>query len=123
MLESMGLPFPSEGILVTAAAISGSQGAPALKDLIIAAAAGAIIGDNVAYWLGRKAGAPLLQRYGHYVRLNEPRLRLGRYLFLRYGARIVFFGRFVSVLRTFAALFAGVNQMPVARFVLANALD
>jgi membrane protein DedA with SNARE-associated domain len=122
MLESMGLPFPSEGVLVTAAVIAGSHGEPSLASLIVAGAFGAIIGDNIAYWAGRKAGLPILQRYGHYIRLTEPRLRLGRYLFLRYGGRIVFFGRFISVLRTFAALFAGVNQMPISRFVVANAL-
>jgi membrane protein DedA with SNARE-associated domain len=121
MLESMGLPFPSEAVLITAAVIAGSHGEPDLASLIVAAACGAMIGDNIAYWAGRKAGLPILQRYGHYIRLTEPRLRLGRYLFLRYGGRIVFFGRFVSVLRTFAALLAGVNQMPIARFVVANA--
>jgi membrane protein DedA with SNARE-associated domain len=104
MLESMGLPFPSEGVLVTAAVIAGSQSQPSLASLILAAASGAIIGDNVAYWIGRKAGVPLLRRFGEYIRLDERRLRLGRYLFLRYGGRIVFLGRFVSVLRTFAAL-------------------
>ena len=122
MLESMGLPFPSEGVLVTAAVIAGSQAEPSLASLILAAASGAIIGDNVAYWIGRKAGVSLLQRYGEYIRLDERRLRLGRYLFLRYGGRIVFLGRFVSVLRTFAALLAGVNHMPIARFAVANAL-
>jgi membrane protein DedA with SNARE-associated domain len=122
MLESMGLPFPSEGVLVTAAVIAGSQSQPSLASLILAAASGAIIGDNVAYWIGRKAGVPLLRRFGEYIRLDERRLRLGRYLFLRYGGRIVFLGRFVSVLRTFAALLAGVNHMPIARFVFANAL-
>ena len=122
MLESMGLPFPSEGVLVAAAIIAGSQGEPSLASLVMAAASGAIVGDNVGYWVGRKAGLPLLQRYGQYLRLTAPRLRLARYLFLRYGGRIVFFGRFVSVLRTLAALLAGVGRMPVARFMLANAL-
>jgi membrane protein DedA with SNARE-associated domain len=123
MLESMGLPLPSESVLVAAAVIAGSQvGEPSLVSLILAAASGAIIGDNLAYWIGRRAGLPLLRRYGPYLGLDARRLRLGQYLFLRYGGRIVFFGRFVSVLRTFAALLAGVNRMPVARFFAANAL-
>ena len=107
---------------MTAAVIAGSQAQPSLASLILAAASGAIIGDNVAYWIGRKAGVPLLRRFGEYIRLDERRLRLGRYLFLRYGGRIVFFERFVSVLRTFAALLAGVNDMPIARFAFANSL-
>jgi membrane protein DedA with SNARE-associated domain len=123
MLESMGLPLPSEGVLIAAAVIAGSEvGEPSLVALILAAASGAIIGDNIAYWIGRRAGLPLLQRYGPYLGLDAGRLRLGQYLFLRYGGRIVFFGRFVSVLRTFAAILAGVNRMPVTRFFAANAL-
>lgn len=122
MLESMGLPLPSEGVLVAAAIIAGSHAEPSLAGLILAAAAGAILGDNIAYWVGRRAGAPLLARYGHRLHLDAPRQRLGRYLFLRYGGRIVFIARFVSGLRTVAALLAGVNRMPAGRFFVANAL-
>src|SRR3712207_5626412 len=121
LLESMGLPFPSEGVLVAAAVVAGSHAEPSIVRLVLAAASGAVLGDNIAYWVGRKAGLPFLLRHGHRIGLGERRLRLGRYLFLRYGGRIVFFGRFVSVLRTFAALLAGVNRMPFPRFLAANA--
>jgi membrane protein DedA with SNARE-associated domain len=64
----------------------------------------------------------LVVRYGRYVRLNEPRLKVGQYLFLRHGGKIVFFGRFVAFLRTFAALLAGVNHMSWPHFLIMNAL-
>jgi membrane protein DedA with SNARE-associated domain len=121
LLESMGLPLPSEGVLIAAAVIAGSHAEPSVVGLILAAASGAVLGDNIAYWIGRKAGLPILRRHGRRIGLDERRLRLGRYLFLRYGGRIVFFGRFISGLRTFAALLAGVNQMAFARFLAANA--
>ena len=123
MLESMGLPLPSESVLIAAAVVAGSHaGEPTLAALIGAATAGAILGDNIAYEIGQRAGLPLLRRYGPYIGIGARRLRLGRYLFQRYGGRIVFFGRFISVLRTAAALLAGLNRMPRVRFMTANAL-
>jgi membrane protein DedA with SNARE-associated domain len=60
-------------------------------------------------------------RHGSRIGLDERRLKLGQYLFLRYGGLIVFFGRFVALLRTLAALLAGVNRMPWPRFFFFNA--
>src|SRR5260370_1776147 len=81
-----------------------------------------MIGDNIGYLIGRSIGVRLVVRYGRYVRLNEPRLKVGQYLFLRHGGKIVFFGRFVAFLRTFAALLAGVNRMSWPHFLIMNAL-
>jgi membrane protein DedA with SNARE-associated domain len=55
------------------------------------------------------------------VRLDERKLKVARYLFYRQGAKLVFFGRFVSVLRTYAAFLAGTTKMRWRRFLLANA--
>jgi SNARE associated Golgi protein len=85
------------------------------------AAAAAIIGDNVGFWIGRTGGLRLAERYGRYVRLDRAKLKVGRYLFARHGVKVVFFGRFVAVLRTFAAFFAGVGKMSWPGFLLANA--
>jgi membrane protein DedA with SNARE-associated domain len=62
------------------------------------------------------------RRYGRYIRLEERRLKLGQYLFLRHGGKVVFFGRFVAVLRAWAAFLAGTKRMPWPRFLLFNAL-
>ena len=119
-MESAGIPMPGETVLITAAILAG-QGTLRIYGVIGAAAAGAIIGDNCGYWVGREFGFPLLYRYGHYIHLDERRLKLGQYLFLKHGGKVVFFGRFVAVLRAFAAFLAGVNRYNWEEFFLYNA--
>ncbi|SFK44126.1 DedA family protein [Methylocapsa palsarum] len=121
MLESGGLPFPGETALILAAAYAGATGNLDLAYVMAAAAAGAIIGDNIGFWIGRTFGANLLQRYGQFIHLPESRLKLGQYLFNKHGAKIVFFGRFIALLRIFAALLAGVNNYAWSPFLFYNA--
>jgi membrane protein DedA with SNARE-associated domain len=121
-VESIGIPVPGETMLVTAAIYAGTTGRLSIVGVIIASSAGAIVGDNIGYVIGRTGGYRLLKRYGRYIRLDQNRLRLGQYLFRKHGPKVVFFGRFISVLRIFAAFLAGVNQMHWRRFLLFNAL-
>src|SRR5258705_1513629 len=120
-LESMGLPLPGETALITAAFSAGTSHELNIFGVVAAAAVGAVIGDNIGYEIGRLIGFPILRRYGPRIGLDERRLRLGQYLFRRYGGAIVFFGRFVALLRAFAALLAGANRMPWPRFLFFNA--
>jgi len=120
-LESMGLPLPGETTLITAAIYAGTTHRLDIGPLIAAAAAGAIAGDSAGYWIGRWIGDAVLLRPGHRLRLPPERIAAGQYLFDRYGGRVVFFGRFITLLRTLAALLAGVNQMPWRRFLAFNA--
>ena len=120
-IESIGIPFPGDTMLVTAAIYAGTTHRLSIIAVIAAAAAGAIIGDNIGYAIGRAGGYRLLRRHGKYIRLEEPRLKLGQYLFRKHGPKVVFFGRFVSILRTFAAFLAGVNLMHWRRFLAYNA--
>jgi membrane protein DedA with SNARE-associated domain len=122
MLESMGVPLPGETALMTAALYAGSTHRIDIVSVVLVAATAAIIGDNIGYVIGRSIGVRLVTRYGRYVRLDEPRLKVGQYLFLRHGGKIVFFGRFVAFLRTYAALLAGMNRMSWPHFLLMNAL-
>jgi membrane protein DedA with SNARE-associated domain len=120
-LESMGLPLPGETALISAAVYAGTSHELNIAGVVAAAAVGAVIGDNIGYEIGRLIGFPILRRYGPRIGLDERRLRLGQYLFRRYGGAIVFFGRFAALLRTFAALLAGANRMPWPRFLFYNA--
>jgi membrane protein DedA with SNARE-associated domain len=120
-VESLGVPVPGETMLVTAAIYAGTTGRLSIFWVIVASSAGAIVGDNIGYAIGRTGGYRLLKRYGRYIRLDENRLRLGQYLFRKQGAKVVFFGRFVSVLRIFAAFLAGVNRMHWRLFLIFNA--
>ena len=119
-LESAGVPLPGETILVASALLAATTGQISIVVVVLASAGGAIVGDGIGYMVGRRFGLPLIRRYGRYIRLDENRLLIGRYLFFRYGNVVVFFGRFVAVLRMFAALLAGANSMPAGRFFFFN---
>jgi membrane protein DedA with SNARE-associated domain len=121
-VESVGLPAPGEGILVVTALFAAHTHRLSIIGVIATAAVAAFLGTNLGYLLGRSAGLPLLERFGGYVGLSPARRRLGQYLFLRHGAKIVFFGRFIAFLRAFEGLLAGVNRMPFRRFAVFNAL-
>jgi membrane protein DedA with SNARE-associated domain len=120
-IESTGIPFPGETILLVAAIAAGTTHHLSIALVIVAGALGAILGDNLGFWVGREGGYRLLRRYGRYIRLDERRLKLGQYLFLKHGGKVVFFGRFVAVLRAWAAFLAGTNRMRWPRFLLFNA--
>jgi membrane protein DedA with SNARE-associated domain len=122
MLECLGVPFPGETVLVSAALYAATTNNLEIGAVVIVAAMAATAGGTIGYAIGRSIGLPLLARYGGYVRLDERRLKIGQYLFLRHGGKIVFFGRFVALLRTFAALLAGANRMSLPQFLVMNAL-
>jgi membrane protein DedA with SNARE-associated domain len=120
-LESVGVPMPGETTLIAAAIYAGATHRLSIGLVIVAAMAGAILGDNVGYTIGHWGGYRILVRYGRYVRLDEAKVKLARYIFLKHGSKVVFFGRFVSVLRTYAAFLAGTARMPWWRFFAFNA--
>ena len=120
MLESGGVPLPGETALV-AAAIFASNGHLNIVEVIAVAAAAAIIGDNLGYWIGRTGGRKLLERFGPIQRWSEPGLAWSEHFFERHGGKTVFIGRFVAVLRVTAAWLAGISRMPWWRFFLWNA--
>jgi membrane protein DedA with SNARE-associated domain len=121
-LESLALPVPGETVLVTAAIYAGKTHDLRIGLLVATATLAVIVGGVAGFFLGRVGGYPLLRRYHRYLHLDEPELRLGQYLFLRYGGRVVFFGRFVALLRAFAAFLAGVNRMAISRFLMFHAI-
>jgi membrane protein DedA with SNARE-associated domain len=120
-LESAGIPLPGETALVLAAMFAGATGLLDVKLVIFFAAAGAILGDNVGFWAGRRYGLPLLLKHGGKLGLTDDRIKLGQYLFANHGAKIVFFGRFIALLRIFAAFLAGVNRYRWGQFLFYNA--
>jgi len=119
--ESLGIPLPGETALIAASVYAGSTHRLNPWLIWLAASAAAIIGDNAGFWIGRSGGYRLARRYGPRVRLDERKLKLARYLFDRHGGKVVFFGRWVSVLRTYAAFLAGTTRMRWRRFLVANA--
>jgi membrane protein DedA with SNARE-associated domain len=122
LLESIGLPLPGESLMIAAAVYAATTGHMDIFIIVPLAAAGAICGDQIGYGVGRWIGERLLTRWGRRVGLSADRLELGRFLFRRHGGWVVFLGRFVALLRTFAAVLAGANRMPWHSFLLWNAL-
>jgi membrane protein DedA with SNARE-associated domain len=120
-LECIGIPSPGETALLAAAMYAGTKHDLNIVAVILTAGGGATVGRMIGYGLGRSFGYPLLLRYGKYVQMTTSRIKLGQYLFVRHGGKIVFAAQFVPVLRTFAGIFAGANVMPWRGFLIANA--
>ena len=121
-LESIGFPFPGESVLILAGIFAGTRHELNIGWVIVVAAVAAIVGQAIGYVIGREFGYRLLLRYGPYVRVTESRIKLGEYLFLRHGRKIIVVARFVPLLRSLAGILAGANRMPWLQFLLANAV-
>jgi membrane protein DedA with SNARE-associated domain len=121
-LESTGIPAPGETILLLAAVAASTTHLLSLPLVIGAAACGAVLGDNLGYWIGSTLFARLLHRLGHRLHSQERKIKLGLYLFHRHGGKVVFFGRFVTILRMWAAVLAGLSGMRWITFLGWNAL-
>ena len=120
-LESFGLPVPGETALI-ACSVLASQGSLSIAWVIVVGVSAAIIGDNLGYWAARRGGRPLLERHRLTRGYAEKYLPRGERFFAKHGAKAVFFGRFVAVLRVTAAWIAGISHMDWWRFLLWNAL-
>jgi membrane protein DedA with SNARE-associated domain len=119
-LESMGVPLPGETALIAASVLAGA-GHLNIVFVIAIAAAAAIIGDNCGYVIGRHGGRALLARPGPFEGARHAALEQGDRLFASHGGKAVFFGRWVSLLRIWAAWLAGATHMPWPRFLFFNA--
>lgn len=121
MFENAGIPLPGETILLLAGFLAW-RGELAIALVIAVAACGAVLGDNLGYWLGSIGGRPLLERYGRYAFLTARRIQTAERYFARYGAATVYFARFIAGLRVLGAFLAGVSHMHYPKFFVFNLL-
>jgi membrane protein DedA with SNARE-associated domain len=119
-LESVGIPLPAEAALIAAAFFAARNHGLDIWSLITAAIIAAIVGEIVGFWIGRRFGHQLLVRYGTRLGMTEGRIRIGQWLFVRYGGRFVFIARFLPFLRNIAAVLAGTNAMTQRTFYFAS---
>lgn len=118
--ESLGVPIPGETVLIVAGAYAGQTHRLSPWAIFAVAMAAAIVGNMAGYLIGFKGGFALASRYGSKIRLDERKLKVGRYVLDRQGGKVVFFGRFISVLRTYIAFLAGTVRMEWRRFAVAT---
>src|SRR5918912_2307843 len=121
MLESMGVPLPGETILI-AAGVLVQRGHLDLSYAIAFGILGAVLGDQIGYWVGREGGRPFVLKWGRYVFITPARLGRAEAFFDRHGGKAVFIARFFSGLRVFGALVAGISRMRWSTFIFYNAL-
>ena len=119
VLESAGLPLPGETVTLLGGYAAGS-GHLNLAGVIAAASSGAMVGDSIGYWVGRRAGWPLLLRVGRLLRQSPEQMERLRIQFLNHAGKSVLLGRFVAVLRVVAGPMAGAVGMPYGRFLVCN---
>jgi membrane protein DedA with SNARE-associated domain len=120
--ECMGIPLPGETGLLVAAAAAGTGKLFNIYWVIVVAASGAIIGDTLGYWIGRKGGRKVVVNLMMKLKVKLEHLEKAEQFFAKHGGKAAFFGRSVSYLRILTALLAGVSHMYYPRFLLFNAL-
>ena len=118
-LENTGIPLPGETIVIIGGFLAGS-GELNYWLVLVSAIAGAVLGDNFGYWVGRFGGWQLLVKIGSIFRIQEQQLEQAKDRYSRNAAQAVFWGRFVTILRIFAGPLAGITKMPYKRFLLCN---
>jgi len=119
LLENLGIPLPGETITIVGGFLAGSN---ELNYWLVLgnAIAGAVIGGNCGYWIGRIGGWPFLLQVGKIFRISEVRLLSIKEQFTENAAKAVFFGRFFALLRVFASPLAGIVEMPFSKFLIYN---
>jgi membrane protein DedA with SNARE-associated domain len=115
------IPLPGEMALVTAAAFAAT-GHLSICWVVTTAAVAAMVGNNGGYWIGREGGLRFVRRYGRMLHIRDTEIKRAHAFFARHGAKAVFFGRFIALLRTCAAVLAGISAMPYGVFMVYNAL-
>lgn len=121
LLESAGVPIPGETVLI-ASGVLVQQGHLDLGDAVAFGILGAVVGDQIGYWAGRKGGRPFVLRWGRYVKITPERFAPAEAFFARHDGKAVFLARFVAGLRGFGALVAGISRMHWRTFFFYNAL-
>jgi len=119
--ENAGIPLPGETVLIFASFLAYRHEHLQLQWVIIVGIAAATMGDNIGYYIGRRGGRPLLERWKWFFRVDEADIRAGEEFLNRRGSLAIFFARFIAGMRIVAGPLAGVLRMEWKRFLLANA--
>ena len=122
MIENAGIPVPGETVLLFASFLAFDEGTMRLPYIICIGIVACTLGDNIGYWVGRRGGRPLLEKYQKVFKISDRSIERGERLFERFGSVTIFFARFVFGMRIIAGPLAGVLRMRWSRFALFNFL-
>lgn len=120
-LESAGIPFPGETLLLAAAAWAAARH-HSIALVILFAFLGATVGADVGYLLGYRGGRPFVERFGNMFHIRPEHLARAELFFARHGAKAILVARFILGLRTWGSMLAGMARMPFWRFQAFSAL-
>jgi len=120
--ESMGLPLPGETVLMFASFLSEKTTHLQMPWIILVGIAGAVMGDNCGFFLGRHFGRTFIRGAKKFLRLDDQDVAAARELITTHGGKTVFFARFIFGLRTVAGPLAGSLDMKWKRFFEFNFL-
>jgi membrane protein DedA with SNARE-associated domain len=115
LVESCGVPFPSE-VTMPVAGLLAASGHLNLVAVIVTGAFANLVGSLVAYWLAYRFGEPLLLGPGRYAGIRRHHLEIADAWFERWGLWAVFFGRMLPVIRTYISFPAGLARVDLPRF-------
>jgi membrane protein DedA with SNARE-associated domain len=121
-IERVGIPLPGETALIAAGVFAGTAKLLNVHLIVLVASVSVFLGNILSYWLGREFGYRLLRKYGGHIGITEARMKLGQFLFLQHGTKLVIAGQFLPLLREVAGFLAGANQVPWRPFLAANAV-
>lgn len=121
LIESAGVPFPGEAILLAACAWAAARHQPVVLVILIGFV-GATAGADIGYLLGYRGGRPFVERFGSFFRIRPEHIARGELFFARHGDRAILAGRFVLGMRTWGSMLAGMSRMPFWRFQLLSAI-
>ena len=121
MLESAGIPIPSEAV-VTFAGFLASQGRLDFWLVVVYSSISNLVGSIIFYYVGYYLGRPFIEKYGKYIWLDKRHLELAEKWFDRYGNITVFIGRILPAVRTYISFPAGVAKMPIVPFMILTIL-
>ncbi len=117
LLESCGIPMPSEVIMPFAGFVAVTGGL-LLIPVVVAGVLGDITGATIAYLIGDRGGRPLIEKYGRYILISKHDLNTADRWFAKHGEATVFFGRLLPVIRTYISFPAGISEMKLPKFIL-----
>src|SRR5579864_1790558 len=121
LIESAGVPFPGETLLLAAAAWAAARH-HSLAIVILFGFLGATAGADLGYLLGHRGGRPFVERFGAAFRIRPEHIARSELFFTRYGDAAILAARFILGLRTWGSMLAGMSHMPFWRFQLFSAI-